>query len=49
MKRRNIESMERAIGIIEGVAWTAEDKVADALLSAAQLLDSVLADEEKKK
>ena len=46
MKHSNRETMQRAIGIIEGVAWIADEKQSDALFSVVEMLDSVLNSEE---
>lgn len=47
MKLKNKETMQRAIGIIEGVSWSADQKIADALVAVVEMLDSVLESEEK--
>jgi hypothetical protein len=47
MKENNRETMQRAIGIIDGVSWVTEEKVAEALVSAMEMLDAILNDEEK--
>lgn len=38
----NRETLIRAVGIIEGVSWGSPDKVADALLAAVEMIDTVL-------
>lgn len=47
MTQENRENMHRAIGIIEGVAWCADDKVADALCVVCEILSAVMQSEEK--
>jgi hypothetical protein len=47
MTRNNRESMQRAIGIIEGVSWGASQRVIDALSTAAEILDAILNDKEE--
>lgn len=49
MKLTNRETMQRAIGIIEGISFTVNTRVQDALALAVELLDSVLGDEEDNK
>lgn len=49
MKLKNIETMQRAIGIIEGISWAQTDeKLADALLCVVEMLDSVVESEAKE-
>lgn len=49
MKLKNIETMHRAIGIIEGISWASTDaKLADALLCVAEMLYSVMESEAKE-
>lgn len=45
MKQESRETMERAIGIIEGVSFGAATRVKDALAEVVDLLDGVLNDE----
>lgn len=45
MKQDNRETMQRALGIIEGASYGANSRVQDALLCACEMLDSVLKDE----
>lgn len=47
MTRENRETMQRAIGIIEGASYGANSSVQDALCTALEMLDEVLKDEEK--
>lgn len=47
MKQDNRETMQRAIGIIEGVSWGASQRVIDALSAAAEMLDAILNDKEE--
>jgi hypothetical protein len=47
MKLDNRETMQRAIGIIEGVSWGAPQRVIDALSVAAEMLDAILNDKEE--
>lgn len=46
MTQENRENMNRAIGIIEGVAWCSDDKLADALCTACEILSAVMKSEE---
>lgn len=48
MKLNNRETMQRALGIIEGASYGASSRVQDALALAAEMLDSILDDEEEK-
>jgi hypothetical protein len=48
MTQENRETMQRAIGIIEGASYGASSRMQDALLCACEMLDSVLNDEEKQ-
>lgn len=45
MKRNNRETLQRAIGIIEGASYGAKSNVQDALEAALEMLDAVLDDE----
>ena len=45
MKQKNRETMQRAMGIVEGVAWVAEEKQSGALLAVVSMLDIVMNDE----
>ena len=45
MKRKNRETIERAIGIIEGLSWAAEGKKSEALTDVCEILDAVMRDE----
>lgn len=45
MKRNNRETLQRAIGIIEGASYGAKSNVQDALATALEMLDAVLDDE----
>ena len=45
MKQESRETMERAIGIIEGVSFGAACRVQDALAMVVDMLDGVLNDE----
>ena len=47
MKFDNRETMQRAIGIIEGASWGAPQRVVDALSVAAEMLDAILNDKEE--
>lgn len=47
MKLNNRETMQRAIGIIEGASFGASSRVQDALAIACDMLDEILNDEEK--
>lgn len=46
MKQKNRETMERAIGIVEGLSWVAEEKMSEALVTVCEMLDAVMKDEE---
>ena len=49
MTLKNIETMQRAIGIIEGISWASTDeKLADALLCTVEMLNSVVESEAKE-
>ena len=49
MTLKNKETMQRAIGIIEGISWASTDeKLADALLCVVEILDSVIESENKE-
>ena len=49
MTLKNVETMQRAIGIIEGISWAATDgKITDALLCVVKMLDSVIESEAKE-
>lgn len=45
MKRNNRETLQRAIGIIEGASYGAKSNVQDALEAALEMLDAILDDE----
>ena len=47
MTPENRETMQRAIGIIEGASWGANARVQDALAVAVEMLDGVLKEESK--
>ena len=47
MKQINRETLQRAIGIIEGASFNAKGGVQDALALAVDLLDTILNDEEE--
>lgn len=46
MKQKSRETMERAIGIVEGLSWVAEEKMREALEIVCEILDAVMRDEE---
>lgn len=46
MKQNNRETMQRAVGIIEGASYGANQRVQDALITAVEMIDVVLNDEE---
>ncbi len=48
MTINNRETMQRAIGIIEGASYGANSRVQDALITAVEMLDTVLNAEEEK-
>lgn len=45
MKQKNRETMERAIGIVEGLSWAAEGKMSEALTTVCEILDAAMRDE----
>ena len=47
MTQKNRENMQRALGIIEGIAWVSERQTADALITACEILMAVIDSEEK--
>lgn len=47
MKRDNRETMQRAIGIIEGASYGASTRLQDALITAVEMLDAILNDKEE--
>lgn len=50
MKIKNRSTVERAIGTIEGVSYAVTDNnVRDCLFNVCEMLDAVLADEERSK
>ena len=48
MTQNNRESIQRAVGIIEGVSFVVSEKVQDALVVVIEILDAVLEKEETK-
>lgn len=46
MKQKSRETIERAIGFVEGLSWGTDDKVSTALIALAEMLESVLTAEE---
>ena len=46
MKQKNRETMERAIGFVEGLSWVGDEKVGNALVSLCEMLEGILKDEE---
>ena len=49
MKSESRESIQRAIGIIDGISYTVDSRVQDALTTAIEIIDAVLAEENKLK
>lgn len=47
MKLNNRETMQRAIGIIEGASYGAGVRIQDALVTAIEMLDAILNDKEE--
>lgn len=47
MTQNNRESMQRAIGIIEGASYGASTRLQDALITAVEMLDAILNDKEE--
>lgn len=48
MTAENRETLQRALGIIEGASYGASSKVQDALATACEMIDCVLREEEVK-
>jgi hypothetical protein len=47
MKVTNRETLQRAVGIIEGASWSASTKVQEALCTAVEMIDAILNDKEE--
>lgn len=47
MKLKNISTLERAMGILEGVCWSVEGRLEECLLNVIEILEAVRADEER--
>ena len=45
MKQKNRETMERAIGFVEGLSWVGDEKVGNALVALCEMLKGILKDE----
>lgn len=45
MTQNNKETMQRAIGILEGTSWLTDEKTSEAILSACEMLLAVLNDD----
>jgi hypothetical protein len=45
MKQKNRETMERAIGFVEGLSWAGDEKVGNALVVLCEMLEGILKDE----
>ena len=48
MKSKNIFTLERAAGLIEGACIALDEKVASCLFNAVEMIDAVILDEEKE-
>lgn len=48
MTQENRETMQRAIGVIDGVAWMADEKTSEALINVLEMLEGVLNSEDKQ-
>ena len=48
MTLNNRETMQRAIGIIEGASYSVGSRAQDALITACEMLDSILNDKEEQ-
>lgn len=48
MTRTNVEVLNRAIGMIEGVSFVAPDKLQNALACVADMLEEILNDPEEE-
>ena len=46
MKQQCRETVQRAIGIVEGISWVSEQKTSEALVCVIEMLDGVLTAEE---
>lgn len=47
MTKENRETMHRALGILEGAAFGAAERIGDAIALAVDMIDKVLEEEEK--
>ena len=47
MKFESRESIQRAIGLIEGISYVVGSRAQDALTTAIEIIDAVLAEENK--
>lgn len=45
MKQKNRETMQKAIGVIEGLSWLVDSKTSEALFTVYEMLDTVMKDE----
>jgi hypothetical protein len=48
MKQKNRETMERAIGFVEGLSCVGDEKVSNALVALLEMLEEILKDEESE-
>jgi hypothetical protein len=49
MKRKNIETMERALGILDGLSIILQSPASEAVACAMEMLDKILEDEKERK
>ena len=46
MKSKNIDTIQRALGVIDGISFVVKDDVANALAMAVEMIEGALTDEE---
>lgn len=47
MKKENRETMERAMGIVDGISFVVEEKPAEALITALEMMELVMKKEDE--
>lgn len=47
MKLKNRSTLERAAGIVDGVSYAVDERLADILAAVVEMIDAVLIDEER--
>jgi hypothetical protein len=45
MTQNNRETLQRAVGIVEGIAWAADEQRANALFAVAEMISTILDNE----